>query len=271
MAPFRQLPVVLVSTLLALPACGGRSAGAQTPAPPDDGLAHPYLYWVPDQQEAPRQAPPFIQVSGQGHATVAPDRARAVFAVETREESAAEAASTNAEAMDAVLAALRGAAIPGLSVETYGYSLQPQYSYPTPQGNNRTREIVGYVALNNVRVTVGDVSAVGRVIDTAVQAGANRVASLSFEASDPEAARSEALAEAVRSARAQAEAIASAMGRRLGPALEVHGGADVPGPRPMMDVMYRAAEAAPTPIEPGEQTVTANVTIRFALEVGGQG
>lgn len=257
----------LPAALLTLPACGGTLAGAQTPAPPDEGLAHPYLYEVPNQAVG-QEAPPFIEVSGSGTATVSPDVARATFAVETRAASAAEAAADNATTMDAVMRALRGAGIEGLRVETFGYSLQPQYSYPTQAGGNRTRVIDGYSALNNVRATVRDVTAIGRVIDTAVGSGANRVASLSFEASDTESARREALAAAVRSARVQAEAIAAALGRTLGPAMEVHGGAAEPGPRPMMEAVALRAAEAPTPIEAADQTVSASVTIRFALGPG---
>jgi uncharacterized protein YggE len=263
MSLVRCLPAVL----LALPACGGTAAAARTPAPPDDGLAHPYLYEVA-AQAAPQEAPPYIEVSGTGSATVSPDIARAAFAVETRAASAAEAAADNATTMDAVLRALRGAGIEGLRVETFGYNLQPQYSYPTQGGAARTRVIDGYTAVNNVRATVRDVTAVGRVIDTAVGAGANRVSSLSFEASDTESARREALAAAVRAARVQAEAIATALGRTLGPAVEVHGGAAEPGPRPMMDAMALRAAEAPTPVEAADQTVTASVTIRFALGPG---
>jgi len=266
MSLVRCLPAVL----LALPACGGANVGAQTPAPPDEGLAHPYLYEVPEQAVR-QQAPPFIEVSGSGSATVAPDIAQATFAVETRAASAGEAAAENANTMDAVLRALRGAGIDGLHVETFGYNLQPQYAYSTQGGANRTRVIDGYTAVNNVRATVRDVTAVGRVIDTAVGAGANRVSSLSFQASDTESARREALAAAVRAARVQAEAIATALGRTLGPAVEVHGGAAEPGPRPMMEAMALRAAEAPTPIEASDQTVTASVTIRFALGPGAGG
>jgi uncharacterized protein YggE len=75
------------------------------------------------------------------------------------------------------------------------------------------------------------------------------------------------LAEAVRNARAQAAVIAEALGRQLGAPLEVHGGAQWPGPRPMaFDALAaRSVQAAPTPIEAGDTSVSANVTIRFAL------
>ena len=62
---------------------------------------------------------------------------------------------------------------------------------------NGARQIEGYRALNNISVTVKDVSAAGSLIDIAVGAGANRVASLSFQVSDPGPARLQALRDAV--------------------------------------------------------------------------
>lgn len=266
MIGIRRIPLAL----MAAAACGGQPTVAQTPAPRDDGTAHAYMYEVPAQQPAPApqqaQEAPFIEVSGSAIVSVAPDLARAAFAVESHAETAEAAAAQNATAMDGVLKALRAAGIQGLRVETFGYSLQPEYSY-SEDGGVRVREVAGYTALNNVRATVPDVKAVGKAIDAAVKAGANRVASLTFEASDTEAAQHDALDQAVKSARAQAETIAAALGRRLGPALEVHGGSQPPSPRPMMyESQIRLRAAAPeTPVEAADQQVSANVTIRFAL------
>ena len=270
-------PLRLLPALLALAACGGRTAVAQSPAPPEDGLARPYIYDVAPEQVSPQEAPPFLEVSGSATVKVAPDRALASFAVESQAKTATEAAGANADAMDAVVRALGGAGIRGMRVETFGYSLRPDYAYPTtPAEGERTRVIAGYTALNNVRVTMEDVEAVGRVIDLAIGAGTNRVSSLAFEASDTEAARREALTQAVRQATLEAEAIAAALGRMLGDPLEVRGGAQAPTPRVQMDAMRVAFEAAQaraeTPIEAGEQSVQANVTIKFSLggRVGGR-
>jgi uncharacterized protein YggE len=205
------------------------------------------------------QAPPFIEVSGSAVVEVAPDRAQVSFAVETRAEVAADASAANATAMNRVLTALRGARLPDLEVETYGYTLQPQYS----QDQARVRAIAGYAAYNNVRATISAVDQVGRLIDVAIGAGANQVASISFLASDTEPARAQALAEAVRNARAQAEVIAGALGFELGPPLEIRGGAERPMPMPI--VAMRAVQADATPIEAGDQSVSANVSVRFAL------
>jgi len=103
-------------------------------------------------------------------------------------------------------------------------------------------------------------------MDVAIEAGANRISDLLFEASDTHAAELEALQKAVGTAREQAEVIAAAMGARLGIALEVQGGASAPSPRSPGGMMLRAEAGVPTtPIEAGEQLVSATVTITYRI------
>lgn len=253
----------IVGVAVVLTACAGPPAGGQGVA-----VARPNVYEIAPEQVAMAQDPGFIEVSGSGSVSVEPDEAAVSFAMETRATAANDAASANATAMDRVIGSLRAAEFPGLEIETFGYSLRPEYAVSGPQ---RTREIVAYTALNNIRTTITDVEAVGRLIDSAISAGANRVAGISFMASDTEAARSEALALAVENARAQAEVIATSLGHRLGAPLEVRGGSQRPVPVMARGAVLMEAQAAPTPIEAGDQTVTASVTIRFALgpELGG--
>lgn len=246
---------IVKATLLAaaVGACGG---------PPVAGQVSPVPSSSAGQQEAP--APGWIQVSGSANVDVEADQASVSFAVETRAGDAGGASQANADAMDAVLRAIRAADFPGLELRTFGYSLFPEYS---TNNNQRTQEIVAYSAFNNVSATLSDVDLVGRVIDVAIAAGANRVAGISFSASDTEAARNEAMAQAVRDATAEARVIAETLGYRLGAPQEVNGGAMRPGPWMMEADMIQASrvQAAPTPIEAGNQTVSANVTIRFSL------
>jgi uncharacterized protein YggE len=209
----------------------------------------------------------FIQVSGQAAVSVPADLARIRLSVETEAPSAGEAARENARRMEAVVEALRGMDVMGLDLETFGYSLRPEYEMA--RAGSGTREITGYRAQNNIMVTVPDISAAGRVLDRAVEAGANRVAGLSFEASDTRGARLQALQDAVARAREEAQAIAEAMGVELGAALEVHGGANTPTP-PMNARLFSAAAAeSTTPVEAGDQTVNASVSIKYRISGGG--
>ena len=228
--------------------------------------ASPLSAQVAPGQVAQAQESGFIEVSGTGSVEVEADRAQVAFAVETTFAAAADAAAANADLMDGVLSVLRASGLPELRIETFGYSLRPEYTFPDAD-RIRARVISAYVATNNVRVTIGDVEAVGRVIDMAIGAGANRVSSIGFSSSRADEARTEALAWAVDNALQQAQAIAAALGRALGEPLEVRGGSQRPvGPR-LFEIQAQAAfrQAAPTPIEAGDQVVRANVTIRFAL------
>ena len=254
-------PGKILALAVALAACAGPPAGGQTTPSSGRGVS-PNIYEVaPEQLVRAQEAPPFIEVSGSAAVTVPSDQAQVSFAMETQEGGAAEAASVNADAMERVIAALRAGGLQGLELRTFGYQLQPVYA----TDSQRVRTIAGYVARNNVVATITDVDAVGRLIDTAIAAGANRVVSISFRATDTDPARAEATAAAVRSARAEAEVIANALGYGLGAPLEVRGGAQRPGPIERVVSTMAMAQDAPTPIEAGEQTVTANVTIRFAL------
>jgi uncharacterized protein YggE len=97
------------------------------------------------------------------------------------------------------------------------------------------------------------------------------VVGIGFLAENTGEAEREALALAVQNAREQAETIARALGHELGVALEVRGGAQRPVPGMAFRGVAMEMQAAPTPIESSDQTVSASVTIRFALgrELGG--
>lgn len=243
----RSIPMIHAPTFLALVAVSA-CAPAAAQAPPAD----------------PPTPLSFLEVSGNAEVQVAPDRATIVFAVETEAPTAAEAGQANAERMTRVLEAVRGSRAPGLRVESFGYDLQPVYRYSEP---DRRARVDGYQVRNHVRAILSDPQGVGALIDLAVGAGANRVASLAFEASDTDAPRQEALRMAVEKARREAETIVTAMGARLGEPLEVRGGASAPPPfLPVMRGMAMAVDAAPTtPIEAGTQTVSAQVTIRYRI------
>lgn len=205
-----------------------------------------------------------LEVSGTASVTIPADRARASFSVETEAATAQAASAENADLMEAVIRAVRQSQAAGLSVQTSGYDVRPRYVRPSAAKPQEQR-IVGYTAVNSVQVTLEDVEAVGGLIDAAISAGANRVASLVFFSSDTEGARLRALTEAVTRARAEAAAVADAMDMRLGPALRVRADS------PRQGFQLRAsgiemARAVTTPVAPGQLTVSATVTITYRLE-----
>lgn len=211
-------------------------------------------------------SPPTIVVDATAEIEREPERAVLVFAVESEGATAQAASQANANAMEAVLRALRGQGIEGRNIRTISYRLDPVYGRRVRPDSAPT--IVGYRAVNMVQTRVDSIARLGGVIDAGIGAGANRVAGLNYELRDPDAARLEALEQAVAKAKREAEVVAAAAGQRLGDPLTISMSSAIPMPRPMYDMAAQRAEVmqASTPIEGGTLTVSASVHIVYRLE-----
>jgi uncharacterized protein YggE len=197
-----------------------------------------------------------ITVTGTGRIEARPDEAIVEAGVETRAPTAQEAQANNNTAMQAVIAAIKAQGIAAKDIQTSGVSLFPIIS------QNNT--VTGYNASNRVTVTVENVDQAGVVLDAAIKAGANTASGVRFTFKDETALRNKALAAAAADARSKADALAAALGLQIsGVQAVTEGQVNIPVPF----VAPRAAaapQAAPAvPIEPGQQTITADVTIVF--------
>lgn len=201
---------------------------------------------------------PAISSSATGEAKYTPDRATVSIAVQTKATTAEAAAADNAKKQNAVLASLRTLGMTNEQLSTTGYSVSPEYRYP----QNEAPVLTGYTVTNTILADVHDIKQVGKVLDTALSSGSNLISSLDFYASNTDAARDKALADAVAKARGQADIAARAAGGSLGPLmrLDVGGGSTVATPRPMYSVRAMAAAAQETQINAGQQTVTMMVS-----------
>lgn len=206
-----------------------------------------------------------INVSGTGSVDVPPDRVRLQLGVDTEAETAREASARNAELMEAVLAALRAQAGEDLDLETVGFNVSPVYRRPAP---NQPAEIQGYRVSNQVVAVFRDMDAVGDLLDAGLAAGANRVSGPTFLAEASPEVESEVIRMAVEAARRQAESLATALGVELGPVLRVNTNLGGSSPQPMAMAMFDAEQAqarARTPIEAGQSTITAQVSIQYRI------
>ncbi len=210
-------------------------------------------------QAPPERMPPSIRTVGEATVKARPDQARIEIGVVTQASTAQAAGSQNATRADAVLRELRGIAGPKAEIRTTNYTLEPNYRAPKPGG---APEIAGYTARNTVEVVTADLPAVGKLIDGAMQAGANNIQRLEYTLKDRAAAHAQALGEAATKARADAAVIANALGVTILRVLSADAGAETPV-RPMM--MMARMEAAPTPVEPGTVDVHAVVTLQVEV------
>ena len=214
---------------------------------------------------AQQQTPPQITTSAIGQTRVTPDRAMIQVAVQSQGETAAAAAAENARKQTSVIEAVKAAGVAAAQIRTSGYNVSPEYA----QSGGKAPKVTGYRASNTVQVEVRTIDIIGKVIDAALGAGATNVGSAGLYSSNTDAARRDALKDAVAKARADADAAATAAGGSVGALLELTID-QYPMPRPIGVVatgaslsMSDASGAMSTPIETGEYVVTAGVHIRW--------
>ena len=201
---------------------------------------------------------PQITVTGEGKVDLPPDMATLRLGVSTQARRASEALASNSADMAAVLAFLAGEGIAEADIQTSGLSLMPRQDRDA-QGRATT---VGFVASNEVVVRVRDLDRLGGLMDAVVREGANRFGGLQFGLSDMSAALAEARIRAVADARTKAETYAEAAGVTLGPIRTI---SDQSGGIRPMEMRMAAAAADAVPIAAGAVSVTAGVTITWAL------
>lgn len=200
-----------------------------------------------------------LSVTGQGDESTPATLARVQLGVTAQGEDAQAVQQTLAERSSAVIEFLRSQNVDEL--QTTGIRLNPQYDYE----GDRPR-IVGYSGANTVSFQM-PTEAVGSLLDDAIAAGANQINSVSFVAADDaiESARDAAIQAAIADAQAQADVV---LGNLNLSAQEIIGiqvnNAAPPTPLPFApQARLESTATASTPVEGGEQTVNASVTLQI--------
>jgi uncharacterized protein YggE len=214
-----------------------------------------------------------IHVSGNGIVKTTPDRCEISFSVITKNPDVKAAQKENARKMDMVMAVLKDPSkgnLTPLEIGTSSYSLSEVYSPDDSLKEKFGENVAIYEVSNTITVETTRIDQVGDLIDFAVTSGANGVRSLQFTLSKEKTAefRGQALNIAVDKAKADAEAVASALNQEVGPVHEVT--VDDTSYSPVyynQDVRSAGyAAKAPSPsIEPGSIDVSAKVSIAYEI------
>lgn len=124
-----------------------------------------------------------------------------------------------------------------------------------------------YHVSNTVEVRIRQLDGVSRVLDTAVENGANNVWGVNFSIDKPEALEGKARELAAADAKKRAEVLAKLNGLTLGPIVsvtETPGYGGPPGPLPYLAEMSTKG----TPIAAGEVAVVSQVQVVYSLVPG---
>ena len=210
--------------------------------------------------------PPIISVSGEGMVEAQPDRATIAVGVLTRAKNPSEVQNLNAKAASSVINSIVALGIERKNISTGNYSFNPIYR----NTDNGKRILEGYEASNSVTIIVDDLNLVGKIIDAALNHGANQVNSLNFGLRNKTAYQDEALRIAVLHAKRKAEIVARALGKSIVSVRTVSiNSSSISAPRnyKMARSMAVAEDAVEyeTPIESGTLQCSASVHVEFEI------
>ncbi|MCC5785184.1 MAG: SIMPL domain-containing protein [Phycisphaerales bacterium] len=234
----------------------------------DDGQRQVQSQPAPVQIEATS----ILRVRGEATAAAAPDRATVTIGAVAQGRNAAEAQRSVNRQVENIVRAVRVLDVEDMVLQTQSVSLSPRYD--SDRGRREPGAppvIIGYQASNTVQVRIDEVGMIGRVIDAAMEGGANTISGISFHLRDDSEQRAEALAKAAERAREKARVLSRATGAQITGIVEIaeEGTQAIPfHPRGFGPEMLAARATDPgAQIEAGQIEVRAAVTITYHIKV----
>lgn len=200
-----------------------------------------------------------ISVNGEGIIVAKPDVAYVSIGYDAKNKDALVAQNEAKTKMAAIIKLIKAEGIKDGDIKTTNVSLYKTSDY--------VKEVKYdyYMASNTVEVTVRDIDSVGKLIDVAVKGGSNQLGSVRFAVENTDKYQMEALKLAIKNANNKANAMADAIGVKIGKPSRVaetnfSGG-----------MVYREANTfskavqadVTTPVEVGTITIQADVNVEY--------
>ncbi len=212
-------------------------------------------------------------VTTQGRATVSrtPDYVDIIVAVQIDALSASESQGQCTQKMEAIIKALRDMNLAGVELKSGQITLSARYNDDEVRRGEKAREVIGYTAVNSLRVRTTDLKAPARVIDAALKNGANRVDGVEYAIKEALIAREEALKLATVAAKRKADVMATALGLKVGRVLTLTESDAGRGYRYTAQMASNSfagggqGGSGGDSVEPGTVEVVVDVSIAFTL------
>jgi hypothetical protein len=205
-----------------------------------------------------------LDVTGSGTVYVTPDIAYIYIGVHTENPEIAQAVANNNDQTQAVVNALRNSGVEGKDIQTSNFSV---WSYQTTDPLTGMATGTNYSVDNTVYVTVRELSILPDLLDTAIDAGANNINSISFDVADKSTAMTDARQLAMENAAELADELARTAGLSLGGIQNItYSDVSTSYYGYGMGGGGGAEGAVSTPINPGQVQLTATVNVIYGLK-----
>lgn len=219
------------------------------------------------------QTPVAIQVNtiyagADGKFEAAPDTAVIHMDVASQQDTSRAAYDRAAVAVDHVRQVLKANSIDVKNAQFASYQMQPMYDWKNPK-----HKVIGYRVVTNVSLKLRDFAKIGSITEQLADIEDTQNQSVNYTLEDIEQAKARASEDALKKARNQASAVATAGGRTLGELLYASVDVSQSNIVPIVYAQASMARSAPTATPPPmadftPQTVTINAHVNalFALK-----
>lgn len=206
-----------------------------------------------------------VSVTGTGKVSVTPDIGQISLGVEVTLKTVAQARSSAAETLTAIIDTLKANGVADEDIRTQFFNIRPQFNFQ----RDDAPEIIGFTVTNTLDIKVREIDDLSKVLDDAIEAGGNfvRVNNVSFGVDEPEQYLDEARRLAVEDARARAKQLVELAGAELGDVRSISEGFGGGVPAPAF--LARADSAGggqASPLSPGQQEITLTVNVTFDIK-----
>ncbi|MFY9562564.1 MAG: SIMPL domain-containing protein [Terriglobales bacterium] len=212
--------------------------------------------------------PNTVFVGTDGKFETAPDTALIQFNISAQADTAKAAYDQAAKEAEATRQVLRNNGIDPKTAEIGFFSVNPMYDWKNPK-----RKVIGYQVTTSVSLKLKDFSKIGPITQQLADADVSESQSLSYTLENIDEAKTKAVADAYRRARASAQSLASAAGRALGElsyaSVDTAENIRIYAPMQRRGGPMVAMEAVTPPTQeftPQNVTVTAHVNAMFVLK-----
>jgi uncharacterized protein YggE len=210
--------------------------------------------------------PNTVFVGADGKFEANPDTALVQFNISAQQDNSRAAYDQASKAAEQVRQILRNNGIDPAAAQIGYFSIEPVYDYKQAK-----RKLVAYRVNVSVSLKLKDFTRIAPIVQQLSDGDISGDQSISYTLDDIDAAKTKAVEDAYRRARASAEAVAHASGRTLGElsyaSVDTFENVRPIGIQPMMKMSAMAAAPAPTEeFSPQTISVTAHVNAMFALK-----
>jgi hypothetical protein len=198
-----------------------------------------------------------VEMTGVGTASEVPDVVRLDLSVRCEGSDVSAALGDTARRIEALGTAALDHGVAPTDLQTSGAGVHPRH-------DQHGVDVIGYTAFESLRVTVRDMVRVGDLVQAFTGAAGNAltVERIALEVSDPAPLAAKARAAAFKDAERKATQFAELADRTLGKVVAVVDVDPSGGPHPRAAFMAAKTGGA-LPVQPGENTVTATVVVRW--------